>query len=167
MSLDAAPFDREDIFTIHIPAGPDAEFTENAAVKVDHRLGMRGIHWPARVEMLEVWRQHPDVVGDRLQLARPAFLAGRTDMITFDEQHLQNAAPNVPHFIGLALHGLPVRRWRSAGRLHAVVDLDQTNPATAMRGKFRVKTQVRNIDASLQRGLHDRLTVLKGNAPPV
>jgi hypothetical protein len=66
-----------------------------------------------------------------------------------------------------ALHGQTGRRRRGASRLHSAVDLDQTDPATTVRGEFRIEAQMRDIDAGLQRRRHERLAVLERDPPPV
>jgi len=93
---------------------------------------MGGVHRPTRIEVGVVRCQHADVVGYRLQLAGAALLAGRADVVTFDEQHLQDAAPDFAQLLDLALHDLARGRRRGAGSLHAAVDFDQTHPTTAV-----------------------------------
>jgi hypothetical protein len=60
---DAAPAEGEHVLAVDVAAGAHAELAQDAAVEIEQHVGVRGIDRPVRVEVVEVRRQHAEIVG--------------------------------------------------------------------------------------------------------
>src|SRR5574340_48740 len=160
----SAPGKAEHVLAIHLAAGAHAKFAVNAAVAVEHHIGMGSVRLALRIEVVVVWTHHAEIVGYGLELAVAAFLACRAEVIALDEQHLRQGKPFRIEFRDVAQYLLAFHRGHGAGRDIAPVDVDGAQLATAVGLEFRVMAQVRNVDAGRQRRVHDGLAFLERHA---
>ena len=124
---------------------------------------MRRIDRAVRIELDKVRRHHLAVIGQRLQLAIAALFASRAEVVALDEQHLHERAPVGLQVGRVDLDLLTGRGPHGAGGRVAPVDDDVAELAAAVRRKFRMRAEVGDIDAGLQRGLQNRLSRLERN----
>jgi hypothetical protein len=65
-----------------------APLAQDAAVPLDHQLLGAGLDVALGPAELEARREHPEAVGERLQLAVAALLAGGAEVVPLDEDRL-------------------------------------------------------------------------------
>ena len=160
---DAPAADGEDVLAVQVATGAHAQFAQDAAVEVDDEVRMGGIQVAAREEVGEVGGEHASVIGHRLELAGAGLLAGGAEVITLDEQQLQDGAPTGLDVRGGGFHLQARRRRGGAGGHQAPTGPHHAHPATAVGGEFRVVTEVGDIDPRRQSGVHDGLAGGEGD----
>src|SRR5512135_212181 len=153
----AAARERKHLLAVHLGRRAHAQLAEDAAVEVEQQVRMARVHRPVGEEVIEARRHHTQVVGHGLQLAVTALLAGRTEVIAFDEQQLHQHAPLGIELRRLALHLEPGASWQRAGRGVRAVHLDGAQLAAAVRPELGVIAEVRDVAPGRERGLQHRL----------
>ena len=155
--VDAAIADVEHVLAVDVAAGAHAQVAQDAAVVVEQDVRMRRVDTARRIEMIEPVRHELQVIGDRLQLAVAALLAGGTDVVAFDEQHLGQRAAVVVERRRVVLDHDPFPRLGGARGRGLAVDVDRAQLAASVRHVARPMAQMRDVDAGFGRGVDDRL----------
>ena len=159
--LDAPSADGKDVLLVAIPAGPDTEFTQDAAVEVDGKVGVAGIHQSLGIEVGELGSQHAAVIGHGLQLAGATLFAAGADVIALDKQQLKQGATHGHQLLCVVFHLCAVCCRGGAGGQGSAIHFHGTEPAAAMGAELRVVAEVRDVDAGGHGGIHDGLPILK------
>jgi len=116
VSLSAASADSEQVFAF-LMTGADAEFAQDAAVKIEHDGWVAGVYCTGGVKVGKAGFEYAEEVGDCLELASAAFFAARAEVVAFDKQHLgDHAAISIDRF-AIVFNLLPGSGEGGAGRL--------------------------------------------------
>ena len=145
MRVDAVAANGKHIFPVCLLAGAHTQAAENAAVQIQHHVGVGGIHFAVRVELFKVRAFHAHGIGSGLQAAVAAFFARGAEMVALHKQHLQHGLALAVELGRVALHILAAGRLHRAARAASPVDFDGANAATSRRAEFGVPTQVGDV----------------------
>jgi len=158
--LRAATDEPEHVFPVEVARRPNAPRTQNAAVVVNVNVRMRSVHVALGPEVWIPHRGDAEPVRQRLQLAVAALLAEHAEMVPLDEQHLDDASPELQQFGRVILDDDPFGDRLAARRLRPAVHKHRAHATRPVRHEILLVTEPGNIDPRLVGGLDDRLARL-------